>query len=60
MEFQGCTAVKCVRQSTGKKEYYQYQIEETCNFAQNGNNTCPFKRHEKIERTENVREPAGT
>lgn len=49
-EFLGCTVTSCVRRMTGKKTYANYSVEEQCPYAQNGNNTCTFKRHEKIER----------
>ncbi len=59
VKFQDCCAEKCVRQSFKKKEYWQYTIEETCLYGQNGNNSCIYKRHEKIERNSNARpEPA--
>lgn len=58
-KFQGCTAISCVRQSVGPKKHWQYLIEEECPYGQNGNNTCTYKRHLKIERTDNEREPVS-
>ena len=59
VKFESCSSEKCCRISFKKKEYWQYTIEETCLYGQNGNNSCVYKRHEKIERKPDVRiEPA--
>lgn len=52
--FEGCTATECVRLKTGKKTFSNYQIEETCRWANLG--LCTYKRHVKIERTSDERE----
>ena len=43
----GCTAVTCVRQMSGKKSYANYLIEERCRYAEN--NTCLIPKKETKE-----------
>jgi len=47
-----CVVGECCRQWIGAKEKWQFAIEETCLYGQNGNNSCPYKRNPKLTEEE--------